>query len=121
MLKKILGILTVISALAWLGFFLNGMDQNQFNIIFLFAATANLILVVKTKFWKESTEKEEGITIIRFLFVGINVFLIFTLLPMMRTEIDLDDSDDVYILILILFSVIVPFLYLLKTTTSFKP
>jgi hypothetical protein len=114
MLKKVLGILTIFAALAWLAFFFNGVDQNQINIIFLLPAIINIVLVVKTKFWTENAAEFEGLKIIQFLLIAISVLILFTVFNELKNEIDLDDPDDIWILIIILFSIFIPFLYLFR-------
>lgn len=118
MVKKILGGLTLISSLIWFAFFLNGVDQNNYNFVILFAGIINIILIVKTKFWKENPENLAGIKTIRFLCIILNILLALTLMKVMKSEFDLDDLDDIYLSILMLFSVLMPFLYLLMVKNN---
>jgi len=114
MLKKILGIITILSAAAWLAFFFNGVDQNRSDIVLLLPVIINIVLVVKTKFWTDNAEKFEGIKIITFLLIAITLLLVFSIFNELKNEIELDDPDDVCILIVIVISLFTPFGYLLK-------
>jgi hypothetical protein len=119
MVKKILGTFTAISAIVWLGFFFNGMDQGQYFFIFLIATIINILVIVKTKFWKENTEKKAEIKTIRFLCVIVNIILVFVLLKVMKSEFDLNDSDDIYLSIIMFLSSLAPFAYLLKIKNDY--
>jgi phosphatidylserine synthase len=120
MVKKILGTVTAISAFVWLAFFFNGVDRGQYFFIFLIAAIINILLIIKTKFWKEKSEQKTEIKIIRFLCVIVNIILIFILLKVMKSEFDLDDSDDIYLSILMFLSSLAPFVYLLKIKNDYR-
>ncbi|MFV8358305.1 hypothetical protein ACNQGB_19245 [Flavobacterium sp. XS1P32] len=54
MSKKIFGALTLLSSIVWFGFFINGIDRNQIYFIFLLTGLVDLLLVVGTKFWRDS-------------------------------------------------------------------
>ena len=119
MVKKILGTLTLITSFVWFAFFLNCLDQGEYYFIFLISGIINILLIAKTKFWKESIEKTKGINIIRFLFIIINISLFLILTKMLKSgELDLNDSDNVYLSILWFFSILTPLIYLLKTKNN---
>ncbi|MEO7978450.1 hypothetical protein [Flavobacterium sp.] len=113
MIKKILGILTVISAIVWLVFFINAVDQGEYFFIFLIVSTVNIILIVKTKFWKVNNGQKEEIKIIRLICLLTNIVLAFILFNIMKVEFDLDDSDDICIVIIMILAILAPFFYLL--------
>ena len=115
MSKKIFGTLTLLSSIVWFGFFINGIDRNQIYFIFLLAGLVDLLLVVGTKFWKDSHEQTTVITAMRIACVLVNILLSFFLLKIMKSEVDLDDTDDVLLSILMFLAVVAPLAYLYKT------
>ena len=114
MLKKILGTLTVLSSLVWFAFFINGLDRNQVYYVFLFTGIINLLFVMLTKFWQESYEKNTGIKAVRIMCLFLNVFMFFFLYKIMKSEVDLDDSDDILLSIAMFLAIIAPLVYLYK-------
>ncbi|MFV8351803.1 hypothetical protein [Flavobacterium sp. XS2P14] len=114
MLEKFFGTLTLLSSIVWFGFFINGIDRNQIYFIFLIAGLVDLLLVADTKFWKDSYEQTTVITAMRIVCVLVNILLSFFLLKIMKSEVDLDDTDDVLLSILTFLAVVLQ-LYLIYT------
>lgn len=115
MLKKIFGALTLLSSIVWFAFFINGIDRNQIHFIFLIAGLVDLLLVAGTKFWKDSYEQTPVIRTLRIVCLLVNIPLSFFLLKIMKSEVDLDDTDDVLLSILMFLAVVAPLAYLYKT------
>lgn len=115
MLKKIFGALTLLSSIVWFAFFIHGIDMNQIYFIFLIVGLVDLLLVVLTKFWKDSYEQTTVITAMRIVCVLVNILLSFFLLKILKSEVDLDDPDDVMLSILMFLAVVAPLVYLYKT------
>ena len=122
MLKKILGTLTILSSLVWFAFFINGLDRNQVYYVFLFTGIINLLFVMLTKFWRESYEKNTGIKAVRIMCLLLNVFMFFFLYKIMKSEVDLDDSDDILLSIAMFLAIIAPlaYLYKIKSKNNFQ-
>jgi glucan phosphoethanolaminetransferase (alkaline phosphatase superfamily) len=74
----------------------------------------NLLLVVLTKFWKNSYEHTIFISFTPIVCGLVNLLLCFLLLKIMKSEVDLDDPDDIFLSILMVLAIVVPFLYLYK-------
>lgn len=117
-MKKILGALTLLASLVWIAFFINSVDRNQPHYLFFFIGTIDILLVVLTKFWQDTYEQTKAITILRILAFLVNVRVFFFLLKIIKSEVDLDDLDDVFLSITMFIAILVPFFYLYTTKSK---